>query len=188
MNMKKQVEARWQQSKVAIKELIDQFGVTWELIQEDFKTLSGSGKEMIGELLEEWADDQKIRAMFDGFIKKAGEGRDAAVTYLKEKQLSLRDYLDKTVRERPRLVGGVDGFFHVYLAVPADRWVKSSRYRQGVITGRVIGILVAVISFLPASAGRVILGLLPGASHGFRYFMKQWQAAKERRSGNSAHL
>jgi hypothetical protein len=80
------------------------------------------------------------------------------------------------------MVGGVDGFVQVYLAIPAKRWIRSPRYRKGVKTGRVLGILCAVTLFLPLSLGRALIGLLPGASRFLKYFRTRWEDAKQKRS------
>jgi hypothetical protein len=171
----------WTMGKGAVKELVDQLGVTWEMILEDFVALRDSGRDKIGELLDEWAGDEKIRDLFEGFLTQADRGRESAVAYLKKKDAELQDYLEKQVRLTPHLVGGVDGFVQVYLAIPATRWTRSPRYRKGVKTGRVLGVLCAVTIFLPVSLGRAVIGLLPGATRFAKYFLKRWADAKKKR-------
>lgn len=174
------MEQLWALGKGAAKEFFEQLGVTWEIMRDDFASLKENGQERIAEMLDEWAANIKIRELFEGFLKQADRGREAAVDYLRRKNVELTDYLEKQVRLTPHLVGGVDGFMQVYLAKPAKRWTRSPRYRKGVRTGRVIGILCAVTIFLPVSLGRAVIGLLPGASRFTRYFLKRWEQAKEK--------
>lgn len=174
------LERLWAVGKGAVKDFFEQLGVTRDLIWEDFTALKENGREKIAEMFDEWASNKKIREWFEGFLRQAARGREAAKDYLKNKDLELRDYLDKQVRLTPHLVGGVDGFMQVYLATPANRWARSPRYRKGVRTGRVIGMVCAVTIFLPVSLGRAVIGLLPGASRLARYVVKQWDVAKEK--------
>ena len=178
MNKGKGIEGLWALGKGAVKDFIEHLGVTWDIIWDDFASLRENGQEKISELLDEWAANIRIRELFEGFLKQADRGREAATAYLKNKNLELKDYLEKQVRLTPHLVGGVDGFMQVYLATPAKRWTRSPRYRQGVKTGRVVGIVCAVTIFLPVTLGRAVIGLLPGASRIARYVLKRWERAK----------
>ncbi len=180
MSKGKGIDKLWTLGKGMAKDLIEQLGVTWDMMLDDFVALKDSGQEKICELFDEWAGNQKVRELFEGFLKQADRGREAAVDYLRKKNVELKDYLEKQVRLTPHLVGGVDGFMQVYLAIPATRWTRSPRYRQGVKTGRVIGILCAVTIFLPVSLGRAVIGLLPGASRFAKYFLMRWEEAKQK--------
>ncbi len=182
MSTRIKIEKLWQTGKGAVKELVSRLGVTWELMLEDFTDLAENGKERIGSLFDEWADDRKIRTFFEGFLQQADRGWDAAVSYVRKKNADLQKYLEQQVRLTPHLVGGVDGFLQVYLAIPAKRWIRSPRYRQGVKTGRVIGVLCAVTVFLPVSLGRALIGLLPGATRFAKYFLKRWEEAKQKQA------
>lgn len=174
------IEQLWALGKGAVKDFVEHLGVTRDIIWDDFVSLKENGPEKISELFDEWAANVKIRELFEGFLAQAGRGREAATEYLKKKNVELKEYLEKQVRLTPHLVGGVDGFVQIYLATPADRWVRSPRYRKGVQTGRVIGILCAVTLFLPVNLGRAVIGLLPGASRFARYFRKRWEDATSR--------
>lgn len=180
MKTGKGIEGLLAQGKGAVKDFAEQLGVTWDMMVDDFAALRDSGQQKIRELMDEWAADQKIKELFDGFLQQADRGREAAVDYLKKKHAELKEYLERQVKRTPHLVGGVDGFLQVYLAIPANRWVRSPRYRSGVKTGRVIGILCAVTIFLPVSLGRAVIGLLPGASRFAKYFLKRWEEAKQK--------
>ncbi len=182
MGASKRMDKIWMMGTGAVKDLVDQLGVTWEMMLGDFIALKDRGQEKIGELMDEWAEDGKVKEFFEGFLCRAKQGRESAVAYLKDKNDGLQGYLEQQVRLTPHMVGGVDGFVQVYLAIPATRWTRSPRYRKGVKTGRVLGILCAVTLFLPLSLGRAVIGLLPGASRIAKYFLKRWDDAKQKRN------
>ncbi len=179
--MNKGVTKLWELGKSTANDLVAQVGLTWREIREDFKELGGNQKEKLDELIKAWAEDDTVYELFEGFLKASEKGWDAAVSFLRERNRRVQKYLAKQVRLTPHLVGGMDGFLRIYLDTPADRWVRSPRYRQGVKIGRVVGIICAFTIFLPVSMGRAIISALPGASRAVKYFNKRWQAARQAR-------
>jgi len=167
--------------KSSVEELINQTGATRDEIVKDIKGLKTHYRESLDGLFEEWSKDETVFKFFEGFMSASEKGWDAALSYLRAKNRSLQEYLEKQVRLTPHLVGTVDGFIEVYLDTSAKRWIRSPRYRKGVKIGRVAGIVCAFTIFLPVSAGRAIIGVLPGASRAAKYFVKQWKVAKEKR-------
>ena len=182
MNEKKKEETFWSMGKDTVKDWIEQLGVTGEMMRDDFVALKDNGKEKLGDLLDEWAADRRIKEFFEGFLSQASQGLRSSKEFLSKKNEALQSYLEQQVRLTPHMVGGVDGFVQVYLAIPAKRWIRSPRYRKGVKTGRALGILCAVTLFLPLSLGRALIGLLPGASRFLKYFRTRWEDAKQKRS------
>lgn len=172
----------WQLGKNSAGELVEQMGVTMEVIMSDLKELRVDYKEKLDDLLTEWAADDTLYALFEGFLKASEKGWQAAVDYLRGRNKELQKYLKEQVRLTPHLVGGIDGFLQVYLATPADRWTRSPRYCKGVKVGRIIGIICAFTIFLPVSIGKALISVLPGGSRAARYFAKQWKAAQEKRA------
>ena len=162
--MNKGVMKLWQLGKSTANDLVAQIGLTWREIFQDFKDLGGNQKEKIDELLAAWAEDDTLYELFEGFLKASEKGWDAAVSFLRKRNRSIQQYLEKQVRLTPHLVGGMDGFLRVYLDTPATRWARSPRYRQGAKVGRVVGIICAFTLFLPVTVGRAIISALPGDS------------------------
>jgi hypothetical protein len=175
----------WDRGGESISDFAEQVGATSGEIMQDFRELRADYKVRIDELFREWSEDETAYELFEGFLRASGKGWKAAEAYLRRKHDGLQGYLADQVRLTPHLGGGLDGFVAVYLATPVDRWGRSSRYRKGVKIGRVVGILCAVTIFLPVSAGRAVIGLLPGASRATRYVAKRWDAAKAKRKGLS---
>ncbi|MBN1674728.1 MAG: hypothetical protein JXR37_27030 [Kiritimatiellae bacterium] len=192
MKTNKGLKKLWDVGKGSAHELVAQIGCTWDEVAADFAGIRADYRERIDGVLDEWARDETVSRLFEGFLHASKRGRHAAVSYLRARNRNLQEYLAKQVRLTPHLVGAVDGFLHVYLAMAPDRWTYSPRYRKGVRIGRVVGIACACTVFLPLSAGRAAIGLLPGASRAARYVAKQWQRAKlkraARRAGGSARV
>jgi hypothetical protein len=184
--MNKGLGKLWQLGKSAAGDLVDQTGVTMHQVLDDLKELQVNSKGKIDELLKEWAEDETVYELFEGFLKASEKGWDVTVNYLRAHNKNLQTYLKKQVRLTPHLVGGVDGFLQVYLATPTERWVRSPRYRKGVKIGRIIGVICAFTIFLPVSIGRAMISILPGASRAAKYFAKQWKAAQEKRTEDRA--
>lgn len=180
--MNKGLRKLWELGRNSVIDLIGQVGATKQEIVGDFKEMQSQFKEKIDLLLKEWTEDETIYLFFEGFFKSSEKGVDAAVQYLRQTNDKLQKYLEQQVRLTPHLVGSVDGFLSVYLATSAMRWVRSPRYRMGVKTGRVIGVICAFTIFLPVSVGRAVICALPGISRMAKYFTKQWKVAKEKRT------
>jgi len=155
-----------------------------ELVLDDLKELRVNCESKMDDLLNEWANDDTVYALFEGFLKASEKGWSATVAYLQAQNASLQKYLKEQVRLTPHLVGGVDGFLQVYLDTSSKRWVRSPRYCKGVKIGRVIGIVCAFTIFLPVSIARAAISLLPGGSRAAKYFAKQWKAAQEHRAAS----
>lgn len=180
--MNKGLSKLWALGRHAVIDLIEQAGATKQEIAADFKGMQSQFKEKIDSLLKEWTEDETIYRFFEGFFKASEKGLDVTVQYVRQANSKLQNYLAQQVRLTPHLVGSVDGFLSVYLATSATRWIRSPRYRKGVKTGRVIGVVCALTIFLPVSVGRALIIALPGASRLVKYFTKQWKAAKEKRA------
>jgi len=179
--MNKGLSKLWDLGKNSVIDLIEQTSATKDEIVADFKEVQSSSQERIDQLLQEWTDDETIYNFFEGFLKSSEKGLDASLSYLRRVNKKLQAYLEKQARLTPHLVGSVDGFLRVYLATPADRWIRSPRYRKGVKIGRIIGIICAFTIFLPVSISKAIISFMPGASRAAKYFTKQWKVAKEKR-------
>lgn len=184
MKMNKGLKKLWQLGRTAAGDLMDQVGVTMDQILDDLKELRGNYRGKIDELLKEWADDDTVYELFEGFLEVSEKGWEATIAYLRAQNRKLQQYLKKQVRLTPHLVGGVDGFLQVYLATSSERWVRSPRYRKGVKIGRVIGVICAFTIFLPVSVGKAMISMLPGASRAAKYIAQQWKAAKEKRTAS----
>lgn len=185
MKMNQGLTKLWQLGKTAVDDLVDQLGVTRAEIYGDFKGLKEGYKGRIDDLLDAWAQDETAFELFDGFLKVSEQGWAETVAWLHKRRQAMEMYLSEQVRLTPHLVGGLDGFLRVYLATPADRWIRSPRYRKGVKIGRAVGVVCAFTIFLPVSVGRAAVGLLPGASRMARYLVEKWNAAKAARVGSS---
>ena len=187
--MNRGLEKLWKLGSSAAGDLFDQIGVTMDQVLDDLKELRVNYKGKIDGLLREWANDETIYELVEGFLKASEKGWEAAVAYLRGRNKQIQVYLKAQVRLTPHLVGGVDGFLQIYLSTPAERWVRSPRYRKGVKIGRVIGVVCAFTIFLPVSIGRAVISVLPGASRAAKYFAQQWKAAKgEREARKKAAL
>ena len=180
--MNRGLEKLWKLGTSAASDLLDQIGVTMEQVLDDLKELRVDYKEKIDDLLKEWAADDTVYKLVEGFLQVSEKGKDAAVDYLRAQNKELQIYLKKQVKLTPHLVGGVDGFLQIYLSTPSERWVRSPRYRKGVKIGRVIGVVCAFTIFLPVSMGKAVISMLPGASRAAKYFAQQWKAAKIQRA------
>lgn len=174
------MKAMWDRISATVDEGAALAKHAYEGIKADIRELAELGESKLLNLIDRVVKDETIRPMATAFFANVQKGKAVAVEALRREHAKYERTLEAMVDDKPEIVGFWDGFVCIFLAIPADRRSRSRVYTAHAKYGKVVGVVSAILLFLPAGGVRAVLGALPVLVRGAQYLQKKVMDAKDK--------
>jgi hypothetical protein len=178
--MNPDLEAMWVRISATVDEGAALAKHVYDGMKADIRDLVELGESKLRNLIDKAVENETIRQMARAFFANVQKGKAAAVEALRREHSRCERQLEEMAGDKPEIVGFWDGFVYIFLALPANRRPGSRIYITHVKYGKVVGVVSAVLLFLPAGGVRAVLGALPVLVRGAQYLQEKVMAAKDR--------
>lgn len=169
-----------------LDELGEKISTTYEVGSE---TLRSAAEDLAGKAsswkgyIDEICGHEIFQKMYGAVREGAVSGKDAAIGKLEEVKNKYDETLNEMLEEKPRLVGGIDGFYQAITAKEPER-SKGPAYTEGKGIGKAIGWTTTVIGLYggglvvkAAASTPLIIRAFPGVK---TYISEKISQAKEK--------